>query len=187
MSARKAPQKGPNLFSLFAKVAEKQQRGGDVGDADCPALKKQPALPPIVDLTTASDAKSPRAPLKDVDNVPGAATAAAHTKSGRIVVPDERRVSGGGGGGEGGGVLGEQQSPQASVGDAFMTPAHPLRAQQQDNPGDIDVFQTTPMMRGDDTPSGATTTMTAATVSLKIVIPSLIQGTPHLLVHYFYF
>lgn len=167
MSTRKAPQKGPNLFSLFAKVAEKQQRGGDVDDAGCPALKKQPGLPQFVDLTTASDAKSPRAPLKDVDNVPGAATTAAHTKSGRIVIPDERRLSGGGGGGEGGGVLGEQQSPQASVGDVFMTPAHPLRAQQQENHVGIDALQTTPMTRGDDTPSGATTTMTATTVSLK--------------------
>lgn len=158
MSAKKAtpPQKGPNLFSLFAKVAEKNtQKGADNSDP----VKKQPQQP-VVDLTgaaaataNANDAKSPRAPLKNVDNAAGAAATNAHTKSGRIVVETEnsRRISSGGegGGGEDQDQLQQQQSPQASVGDAFMTPAHGLREKQQH---DTD----TPMTRGDDTPSATT-------------------------------
>ena len=137
----------------------------------------------VVDLTT----ETARAPLKNVDNVAGAvdnadnanvaatataeaagaAAAAPHTKSGRVVVQDasnSRRISGGGGGG-----LGDLQSPQASVGDAFMTPAHPLRAQHQEQQQQRHPVDGSPMMcgagDGGDTP--ATTVSSAAKGEMK--------------------
>ena len=164
MSSKKAtppPQKGPNLFSLFAKVAEKKTQGGNTDAAPTHHPVKQKV---VVDLTT----ETARAPLKNVDNVAGAvdnadnatvaaaatataAAAAPHTKSGRVVVQDasnSRRISGGGGG------LGDLQSPQASVGDAFMTPAHPLRAQHQDQQQQRHPVDGSPMMcDGGDTPA----------------------------------
>ena len=175
MSSKKAtpPQKGPNLFSLFAKVAEKQQKGGEDGDAP----KKQTSVLQVANFKPAAVPAVPRAPLKEVDNVADAAVAtAAHTQSGRVVVvseEDTRRISGGGGGGG----LADQLSPQASVGDAFMTPAHPLRAQQSDVDG-------LPMMRDDDTPATTTTTTMPTTVSVARAptqfqfSPPTIQGTP---------
>ena len=169
MSLKKAtpPQKGPNLFSLFAKVAEKQQKGREEDDAP----KKQTAVLQVADFKPAAVPEAPRAPLKEVDNVADAAVAtAAHTQSGRVVVVSEdtsRRISADGGGGGG---LADQQSPQASEGDAFMTPAHHLRAQQSDVDG-------LPMMHtGDDTPA---TTTTTTTVSCTSVIQFLLLFSFH--------